>query len=191
MKKILIVTTNRDKYEEIASVLQVRGIEAEQLALELEEKEETLEEIVKSKAEQAFAAAGKPVIVDDTGIFFEAFENFPGHRAKRVYKELGYSGILEKMKGRKRNACFRSIIAYKDAGTLKLFAGRLKGTIAAEVRGTARKKFPYDAIFVPDGFDVTLSEIPWNERLKMSHRADAARKFAEWLRRKRRREPEK
>lgn len=184
-KKIFIVTTNRDKYEEISSVLGGYGIEAEQCEIELEEKEETLEEIVRSKAGQAFAATGKPVIVDDTGIFFNAFDNFPGHRARRVYKELGYEGILEKLEGRKRSALFKSVIAYKDANVTKLFEGTLKGTIATNVRSAARKKFPYDAIFIPDGFDVALSEIPWNERLKLSHRAQAARKFAEWFRRRR------
>jgi len=59
-EKIFIVTTNRDKYEEISSVLYEYGIETEQREIELEEKEETLEEIVRGKAEQAFAVVKKP-----------------------------------------------------------------------------------------------------------------------------------
>ena len=44
---------------------------------------DSLEEVAQAKAEQAFEQLKKPVIVEDTGVFFEAYSNFSGQIAKR------------------------------------------------------------------------------------------------------------
>ena len=178
---ISIVTTNNDKYDEISNVLNEYGIKTKQHIIELEENEENMEKIVKSKSKQAFSILKKPLIVDDTGIFFEAYENFPGHRSKRIYQEIGLNGILEKLKGKKRNAFFKSIICYIDKNNFKMFEGKLKGHIVNSIQGVSRKKFPYDKIFIPNNFSKVLSKISWEQRLKLSHRSKAVKMFAEWF----------
>ena len=82
---ILVVTGNKGKYYEIKEVLDAYSIETKQAKMELEENEATLEDTSLSKAKQAFAALRKPLIVDDSGIFFEGHDNWPGHRARRVF----------------------------------------------------------------------------------------------------------
>jgi XTP/dITP diphosphohydrolase len=41
-------------------------------------------EIVKKKAEDAYYALGKPVMVEDTGFFIEAHQGFPGPFIKYI-----------------------------------------------------------------------------------------------------------
>jgi XTP/dITP diphosphohydrolase len=179
--KIFVATTNNDKYDEISGVLKVYNIETEHFMLDLREEDDSLEKIVRSKALQAFEKIKKPVITDDTGIFFEAYENFPGHRAKRVFCKIGYKGLLKKLKGKNRKAFFKSVICYTDGSVIKSFKGIIKGTITDSVKENSRKKFPYDSLFIPEGFSSTLSEIPWEKRIKLSHRSKAVQAFARWF----------
>jgi len=178
--KLSIVTTNHDKFDEISNVLKKFKIEAKHVEIELEEKQDNIEEIVQSKAKQAFEKINGPILVDDTGIFFEAYDNYPGHKAKRVYQELGYD-VLKKLDGKDRGMFFKSIICFKDEKETKTFSGILRGTATKYVQGKPRKQFPYEAIFIPENFSVTLSELPWEQRLNLSHRSKATKKFAKWF----------
>ncbi|MBS3054700.1 MAG: non-canonical purine NTP pyrophosphatase [Candidatus Aenigmarchaeota archaeon] len=179
--KISVVTGNKDKYSEISSVLREYGIESEQAGLETDEKGGSLEEIAQLKAREAYSAIKKPLIVDDTGIFFTACDNFPGHKAKRVFQELGFDGIMKTLEGKPRDAEFRTVMCYIDASEMKLFHGEMKGRITENPGHDARKGLPYERIFVPQGKDKIVSCMAADEKNRISHRALAARKFAEWF----------
>lgn len=179
--EVHIVTTNNDKYDEISTVLNRYGIQTIHENAELDEIEDNMEDIVKSKAEQAFSIVGKPIVVDDTGMFFEAYDNYPGHQSKRLYQEIGLEGLLEKLKDKNKKAHFKSLICFKDEKETRIFEGKLTGSITELIDNDSRKQFPYDSVFIPDEYSITLSKIPWEDRTKVSHRSEAVKELAKWL----------
>ncbi len=179
--KLFVVTGNKDKFKEISLVLKQYGIEHVMKNIELDEIGNTLEEIAMNKAKEAYRKIRKPLIVDDTGIFFKAYRNFPGIHAKRIYLSIGFEGLLKLLKNRTKKACFKSIICYCD-GKCRIFSGELRGNIQNKIHFDkfSRERFPYDRIFIPDGFDKPISLMPLNKKIEFSHRAKAVRKFARW-----------
>lgn len=179
---ICVVTGNKNKAAEVAAFFE--GIaEVEHVAFDtVEPQSESLEEIARAKAEQAYAALARPLIVDDTGLFIEALGGFPGPFAAYVQDTIGNSGILSLMeKAETRRAYFETVICYKDAEVCETFTGRVDGEIAKSARGTSG--FGYDPVFSVNGR--TLAEMDMAEKNTLSHRARALEKFREWyIRRK-------
>ena len=180
--KLVVVTSNQDKSNEIKAVLSEFDIKAVMKNIELSEIGDTIEEVALNKAKEAYRKIRKPLIVDDTGIFFRAYKNFPGIYAKRVYLSIGFEGLLKLLEGKTRKAYFKSAICFYD-GRYKTFSGKLNGTIQKDIHRDrfAREKFPYDRIFVPDGSDRPISLLSLSKKIEFSHRAVAVRKFARWF----------
>ncbi len=181
MKKIIVVTGNAGKYNEIKKILDSFGISSERINLSFEECSDTVEKISVEKAQKAFAVVKKPLIVDDTGVFFEAYNNFPGHHAKRIYNAIGFKGIMKLLDGENRNALFKSAVCFTDGRMTKVFVGELRGRITTEVYPTSRKDLPYEQIFVPDGINAPMSKLSVDEKNSISHRAKAIKMFAKWF----------
>ena len=178
MRSVLVVTSNHDKFQEIAAALRDFRITARMGKADFEEHGADLEMIAKDKAKQAYAHFRKPLLVDDTGIYFHACRNFPGHRAKRVYEEMGLEGVFGELKGKNRNAHFKTVLCFTDGKRTKSFSGTLHGTITEKIYPLARQQFPYERVFLIDGKPLAL--LPIKEKIRISHRAQAARKFAAW-----------
>ncbi len=180
---VSLVSGNKHKFEEIRKILVPFGIRLEWIKASLSEPEGlSLEETAREKARQAFKIAKAPVIAEDTGVFFEAFENFPGSKAKRVWEEIGFEGLLGKVKGKSRKARFETIICYTANGKeFHCFKGKLKGTLTSKVHDLEKDVLPYEKIFIPAGLNTSMSSISRGEKNRFSHRAIAAKKFAEWL----------
>jgi XTP/dITP diphosphohydrolase len=68
------------------------------------------------------------------------------------------------------------VITLYGNGILKTSVGELKGRIIEESRGT--DGFGYDPVFIPDGYYITLAEMPLSEKNKISHRGLAVKKMA-------------
>ncbi len=179
---LAVVTGNEGKFMEIKSVLSELGIGCYQHKAQLNEFGDTLEEVVRHKAEQAWELVKAPLIVDDTGMFFEAYKDFPGHLSKRVFNSIGYEGLFKLLENKSRKAYFKTLICYtKTENDLMLFEGTLKGKITENVHDGGLPGFPYDRIFIPDGFDKPFSYMPLAERTRIDHRSDAVRKFVNHL----------
>jgi XTP/dITP diphosphohydrolase len=180
--RVYFASTNKHKFNEAKAILKEFGIALVWAKMELHEPESgTLMEVCRNKVEQAFAHLRKPVITEDTGIFFSAFDNFPGIRAKRSFQHLGYEGIFKKLKGKNKEAYFETVACYKDNITTRCFAGRLYGKIITEVRDREKDVLPYERIFVPAGYRCTLSAISRKEKNRISHRGKAFRTLGMWL----------
>jgi XTP/dITP diphosphohydrolase len=178
--EILFATSNPHKFEEAAAFLGKRGISVARLPFEHRElRSESLEEIAREAADAAYKTCGKPVFVEDTGLFIKALNGFPGPYSAWAQKKLGNSGILKLMAGTgDRSAFFEACIAYHDGKTVTCFAGRCAGAITDAPRGTSG--FGYDPIFVPDGHSQTFAE---NILLKnnISHRYKSLLEFSKSL----------
>ncbi len=179
--QIRVVTSNYGKFLEIKNILEKFGIHAIQEPIQIEETGEALESRCLSKARDAHSKIQKPLIVDDTGLYFEAFENFPGPFPKKVFTELGFDGILKRLEGKNRSAYFKTLICYIDRDKTKFFEGTLKGKISEAVFDGGQESLPFDKIFVPEEYNLPFCKISESEKNKISHRAKAVEKFAQWF----------
>jgi len=176
-------TGNKHKFQEVSVILAEYEITIEQAEIDFVENPlNSLRQIAAEKAEQAFSKLRLPVIVEDTGVYFEAYKNFPGVQAKRIYESLGFDGLLNVLKGKSRKAYFHTILCFKDsAQENKFFEAKLHGRISSKVIKPNANVMPYEKIFIPEGSKKALSQISRKDKNQMSHRAVAARKFAEWF----------
>lgn len=180
--KITLASSNRHKFEEMSKILKPYGIELERADVQVNESDfETLEESAEDKARKAFQILKKPIIVEDTGVYFQAYNNFPGLYPKRMYLSLGFNGLLKLLEGENRKAYFKTCISYYDGFRMKTFSGKLQGKMAERVHDADKDVLPYEKIFMPKGHKVTLSAISRGEKNTFSHRGIATRKFAEWF----------
>ncbi len=180
MKTACLVTSNESKVLEAKGILT--GWHIEHADVDVPEiKSISLEETVKEKAKAAYALLKKPVIVEDTGLFLEAYPSFPGTYTKFCVSLIGLEGILKLLEGKPRGASFRTMVAWCDGNNIKVFEGTSKGTISKTIRKASEKKLPYDSIFMPEGDSRTYSEMTKEEKAKTSHRAKAFLAFAEGM----------
>lgn len=179
--KLLFVTGNKNKFSEAESILKEYGVKIEHASKSIpEERGDDCEVIAAAAARSAYSEIRKPLFVEDSGLFIESLNGFPGPYSAWVFKRLGCEGILKLMTGTvKRDAQFVTAIGYADEDGVRTFIGRCPGRIAQKTKGSFG--FAYDAIFIPEGEKKTFAE---DEALKtrVSHRRRALEKLAEWLR---------
>ena len=178
---LYLVTGNMHKLKEVSQILGAYGIRVEKLdAPKLEVQSSSIQEVARLAAALAYQLYHKPVVVDDSGLFIEALNGFPGPYSSYVYKTLGINGILKLMDGVDyRRAYFEAAVAYANGDEIRVFTGRVYGFISPEPRGTGG--FGFDPIFIPDGYNETLAELGDNVKNKISHRSRAFTKLARWI----------
>lgn len=107
------VTTNEGKVREAESYLGsgVRAVDYDYPEIQAD----SLERVAAHGARDAYRHVGEPVIVDDAGLYIEAFDGFPGPYSAYVENTLGVErvGALARNAGALR-AKFRCVIAYCD-----------------------------------------------------------------------------
>jgi XTP/dITP diphosphohydrolase len=175
MKKIIYyITGNKSKFEEAQLILNNLGVTLTKKDLILTELQSTDQEcVVLDKAKQAFKKLKKPLVVDDTGIFFEQYNGFPGVYTKPLFNTIGIKGIQKLLDGVNRKAYFRTLVCYKDEKITKVFSGVWKGKITKNISKSYNPDWQYNSIFIPQGFKKPLSEISMEQRIKNSHRSKA------------------
>ncbi|MBU0980792.1 MAG: hypothetical protein KJ709_08365 [Nanoarchaeota archaeon] len=181
MKEVFLVTKNPEKLEEISAVMKEKGISVRQLALEKEEdKSLSVEEIAVHNAKLFAEKEQKPVIVDDTGIYFDALDNFPGSSPKDAFHEFGFDGLLKKVEGKERGMRFKTAAAYCEPGREPIVVvEELRGRLTEKVYGKDEKRrMVYERIFIPEGGDRPMVLMTREEKNKLSHRAKAFRELA-------------
>jgi XTP/dITP diphosphohydrolase len=176
--KITMVTSNAGKAAEVAAFFS-GSLEVDHVALEIpEHRSNDIAEISREKVRYAYSQLNTPLIVDDTGFFIDALEDFPGPYAAYVLNSIGNAGILKLMDGiSDRNARFTTGIAYADEYGIEVFTGTLEGKIALCPRGN--NGFGYDPIF--EIGEKTLAECSIEEKSRISHRARALSSFHDWF----------
>ena len=182
---IFFATNNVNKFNEARRVLAEYNVAVGMLRVKsVEIQSESLEEIARASASDAFEKCHLPIIVEDAGLFIDALNGFPGPYAAYAYRTVGNQGLLRLMKNVKaRSAHFESAVAHFSAGLKSpvCFHGEVLGEIAIkERRGNSRSGFGFDPIFKPLDSSKTFAEMTIAEKNAHSHRARALRKFAEW-----------
>ncbi|MEM3663057.1 MAG: XTP/dITP diphosphatase [Candidatus Jordarchaeales archaeon] len=184
VKHVLFATSNRHKLQEAEIVFLEYGLSVEQWDVKrLEVQSESLEEIARISLAWLMREANPrcPFFVEDAGLFIEALNGFPGPYSSYVFSKIGNEGVLKLMDGvDNRRAVFVSVVAFTDGKEMLVFKGQASGFISHAVKG--ERGFGFDPIFIPEeGDGRSFAELDVREKNKLSHRARALRKLAEWL----------
>ncbi len=190
MRKIVFATNNRHKLEEIRPLLD-KAIDLVLLAdigctEDIAETADTLEGNALLKARYVFEKYGYDCFADDTGLEVEALDGRPGVFSARYAGdghdfEANMTKVLEELQGvENRSARFRTVVALILGGKEYQFEGIVRGQIIQARRGN--EGFGYDPVFLPDGSNLTFAEMSLADKNRISHRARAVEKLAEFLR---------
>ena len=173
-----LATKNLNKLREFNEILEK---ELQQIEVELFEPQGLdVAEVVKEKAKDAFHKTGKPVIVEDTGLEFSAWNCLPGALIKWFLKSIGNKGILKMLQGEiNRQAIAKTAIGFYDGTKCHIFFGEVKGIIPTEIRG--QSGFGWDPIFIPEGYKKSFAEMTAEEKNAISMRKLALLHFKEFF----------
>jgi len=183
---VTFVTGNKNKLTEVQRMLSVSGsavaMRAEKIDLPELQGEPT--DIAREKCVLAAQRLGRPVIVEDTCLCFNALGGLPGPYVKWFLDKIGLDGLVNMLAAyTDKSAYAQCIFAYCDGAALQradraadaadrvqLFVGRTPGTIVPP-RGEYR--FGWDPVFQPDGFELTYAEMDRGLKDSISHRSRA------------------
>lgn len=167
---VTFITGNPEKIRECERML---GVELAHETLPLEEIQALdVGVVVSHKARAAYAALERPVLVEDTGLAFTAWNGLPGALIAWFLDSVGVHGVCRMLEGEaNRAATATSVFAYCDAGGVRTFAGTVAGQVPDRPRGTSG--FGWDAIFAPQGSDLTFAEMDAAEKDRWSMRRRA------------------
>lgn len=181
------VTTNTGKFEEVQRWLYdlAPDITLEHYALDLPEYQSLdVVEVAKGKSDVAWQIVGKPVLIDDGGIYLMAYNQFPGTFSKYMIQALGFEGIW-KLAHDDPRAYFLSCLIFKNNATdYHIFQGHCYGhLIPYNATISAPASLPYTKIFIPEGYESTLASLRGSEQEKtFHHRYKALQQFVQWYR---------
>ena len=183
MKEIIFITSNKHKVKEISAILKEYNIKVKQLKINYaEDKEDSMEEVSRKAAKFLSNKLNKPVIVEDTGIFFNAYNNFPGALPKFIINSIGFDGIFRLLKNKDRGVYCKTAIGYCEPCKRPLvFTGKVFGKITNKVVKPKKETMPYNHIFIPDGEKKAIVEISLDKWNSISQRGKAARKLGKFL----------
>lgn len=197
---LIFATNNLHKLKEVqyllGNTIHLLSLRDMGYTEELPETGNTLEENALQKAKTVFQKFKINCFADDTGLEIAVLGGKPGIYSaryageKKCFKD-NMLKVLEEMKGiKKRIAVFRTVIALITKDKEHLFEGRVNGIISEEMKG--EQGFGYDPIFIPlclpslkgeGGMfrEKSYAELSLEEKNRISHRAIAVKKLAEFL----------
>jgi XTP/dITP diphosphohydrolase len=188
--RLLLATTNRGKLAELSALLDGAPFTLVSLAdvgieQDVDEVGATLEENATLKATTYARLSGLPALADDSGLEVDALGGEPGPLSSR-YAGPGVTdagriafllGKLENIPEERWAARFRCVIAIAwPREHVELFTGECRGRIIRESRGS--NGFGYDPVFLLPDLAKTMAELSPEEKNRLSHRSNAARKAA-------------
>lgn len=177
-QKLYFVTTNAGKMREAVDLFE-KHFDIEQINMSYPELQDNdLCKIAAHGAKYCAETLGKPVIVEDSGLFIDALNEFPGPYSSYVHKTIGNKGILKLMEGEtNRRAEFRSAVGYCEPGGEPVtFLGVWWGDLLTEETGDMG--FGYDPIFSYRRYPV--GEMTVEQKNEVSHRRRSLLEFREW-----------
>jgi len=188
--KILIATTNQNKFKEIKEFLgdlPFKFLSLKDLKKKIAEPMEDgakLEENAIIKATYYGEKTGMLTISEDSGIFVKALKKFPGAYSARIGKTdvERRKIILKKMLGKKnRGATFATVCAIYNPKNQDVYldSGLIDGKITEKEVG--KKNFAYGPIFYVTEKKKTYAQMTVAEKNSCSHRGKSLNKIKHYL----------
>ena len=174
------VSGNKHKFDEINLILSNKfDLKINFINKDIVEvQSDKIEDVAVNKSIMAFNDIKKPIIIEDSGLFINSLNGFPGPYSSFVLKTIGNEGILRLLGNKDRAAIFKAIIVYNDGHILKKFVGQTKGNISKTISDAG---WGYDPIFVPFGSNFSYAVLGQDKKNSISHRNKAINKFATWF----------
>lgn len=187
--KLVFATNNANKIKEIKTLIpsQIELLSLKDIGCEedIPETADTIEGNALQKVRYVKENYGYDCFADDTGLEVEALNGEPGVYSARYAgeakdSEANMKKLLHELEGESnRRARFKTVIALILEDRQYTFPGICEGEIM--LQKTGNQGFGYDPVFQPEGFQLTFAEMSLGEKSKVSHRARATRKLAEFL----------
>jgi XTP/dITP diphosphohydrolase len=185
--ELVVATRNPGKLREISHLLAGAGIAVVGLdgfpgLPEVVEDGATFADNAAKKAETIAALTGRACLADDSGLMVDALDGAPGVHSARYAGSQGDDAannrrLLHELAGvpvERRQAAFYCVMALCRPGQpTALFTGWVTGRILTAPRGQGG--FGYDPLFLVDGCDRTMAELPLDDKNRVSHRGQALR----------------
>lgn len=188
---LVLASHNAGKLREIAALVEPFGVTCKSAGEfnlpEPKETESTYAGNARIKAHSAAKKTGLPALSDDSGLSVDGLDGAPGvytadwaetpdGRDFKMAMEKTWSLLEDKEVPEPRRAAFNCTlcIAWPD-GHDELFVGSVDGRLTWPMRGD--RGFGYDPMFIPDGYELTFSEMDPEKKHAMSHRAIAFEKL--------------
>lgn len=195
LPRLLIASNNAGKVDEFRGILAGCGWRVVApsdlgLSLNVEENGTTYLENARIKARAFAEASGLPALADDSGLEVDALHGEPGplhhlHGWDGIDRRDRISILLRAMAdvpAGKRSARFRAVIVVALPGGREIdVQGACEGVITETPVGEGG--FGYDPVFFLSERGVTMAQLSPDEKNAISHRAVAAAKIREELRR--------
>ena len=179
MRNIYFVTGSDNKYAE--ALAYIPGLKRQVIDLpEIQSLDP--EEVIVAKLMAARAQTDAAIMVEDTSLSLRGLNGLPGPLVKWFLKSLGGPEGIYDLANRYYDwaAMATTVIGYMDENDdIKTFRGDIEGTI---VHPRGDQNFSWDTIFQPEDYAKTFAEMTIEQKNRISHRAIALKKFAEYLR---------
>jgi non-canonical purine NTP pyrophosphatase (RdgB/HAM1 family) len=174
----LFVSSNAGKAREVAAIL---GFPLERLEADVPEIQALdVREVVREKAQAAFVLAGRPVLVEDTGLYITALQGLPGALVKWFLATVGPAGICAMLPpDAPRTAVARTAVALHNGREITVLTGEVPGQITTSPRGA--NGFGWDPIFHPDDAPGTFAELSQEDKNRFSMRRAALEQVRDML----------
>tara|TARA_B100001123_G_C15265069_1_gene1008097 strand:+ start:1035 stop:1583 length:549 start_codon:yes stop_codon:yes gene_type:complete len=165
------VTGNANKVREAMDILGV-NLEQVEVGKIFEMQTQNIEELVSHKCQQAYDSLKSPVLVEDSGLLFNAWNGLPGALVKWFEVTVGCEGMLKMLQPfEDRGATAVCCFAIHDGKNIRTAKGQIEGTISTKIKG--RNGFGWDVFFIPDGYERTFAEMQPEDKNAISHRKRA------------------
>jgi len=133
----------------------------------------------KAKYHAAFTKA--PTLSEDSGLFIEALDHFPGVYTKDFVTECGgidnaFSKLKELLSDKDNYGAYffcAAALYFPDEKKFITFEGKCTGKVSFPPRG--EKRFAFDPIFIPDGYNQVMTELSDELKNLIGHRGMAVR----------------
>lgn len=176
-KNFVLVTTNKNKLEEINEIL---GSNHKLSKIEISEIQSlNIDQVITEKAKAAYEKIKKPIIVEDISLEIQSLNGLPGPFVKFFLQALGTEGTVKLIGNKSTKTRVIASLALYNGTTLKIFKGIVWGTLSKKNRG--ENGFGFDKVFIPKGYKQTYAEMDSKLKNKISHRAKALEKIKAYL----------
>lgn len=198
MRKIFLASGNVHKAAELQQLAANAKLPVEIVSARavggMPEVEEDTGTFVGNARKKALALRSKIpadawVLADDSGVCVDALNGGPGVESAYYAGPEGDPNanlrklidVMRDVPDEQRAARFYCVLLLlTHDGRELLFEGGCGGRMRREARG--QWGFGYDPLFVPDGYEQTYAELGDEVKNRISHRARAWSRLAEWLR---------
>ena len=161
---VYFVSSNAQKHEDIAHIFRDSKSPPRSLHQSLVEVlSSDLETVVREKAKAAYKEALVPLMVEHGALYIDHLNGLPGPMVKLFWEKLEHELPNLIPGGASRRAHVVQAVCYCDGKKLRVYKGRIEGSIAPKKRG--RGGIHWDPTFIPSGSRKTLGEMSFEERI--------------------------